>query len=186
MKENLEESLGLIVGGAGIGVSVSTTIGSIGLVGGFGGIGIGVGTMMGVGAVTGAAIYGAGKALEDRDAMALSAIGLGTLGGISVSAAVGGMGLSVGGTAFGIGIGTMAATGGVIGLGIYGLCRMFRGTNEQTKLYSNMLALEEITREYEEKQFRAKLEIEEELEELKAEIGFNPSPEKVWSSTNSA
>jgi hypothetical protein len=185
MKENLEETFGFIVGGAGVGASVSTTFGGMGLVGKFGGIGIGVGTMMGVGAVTGAAIYGASKAIEDRDAMAISAIGLGTLGGAGVSAAVGGMGLSVGGTAFGIGMGAMAATGGVVGLGIYGLCRIFQGTNSQNKLYSNILTLEQITKEYEEEKCWANLEVEEELQALKATISLNSCPEKLLSSIES-
>ncbi|MCU0533309.1 MAG: hypothetical protein MUD14_05365 [Hydrococcus sp. Prado102] len=99
--------------------------------------------------------------------------------------AVGGMGLSVGGTAFGIGMGAMATAGGVVGLGIYGLCRMLQRSNSQTKFYSNMLALEQISREYEQEKRWANLEVEEELQALKFTIGLTPSPKELFSSINS-
>ncbi len=147
----------------------------MGLVGKFGGIGLGLGTMTGTGMIIGAATYGGLKAITDKDATALGAIGLGTLGGVGVSATVGGIGLSVGGTAFSIGMGSMATAGGIVGLGIYGLTKIFSHTSQPTKLYRNLQYLEAITLEYEEERKWADLEsgylgIEAELQALKATL----------------
>lgn len=165
---NSGEGLAWIGGGALAGVGVSSTVGNIGLVGGFGGIGLGLGTMVGTGAIVGCAAYGAFKAIEEGDTTALSAVGLGAVSGAGVSAAVGGMGLSVGGTAFGVGMGAMAMAGGVVGLGIYGFAKMLSQNSSQAQLGRNLLWLEEITREYKEKRMWDEMEVESELQSLKA------------------
>ncbi len=169
------EGLGFIGGGALAGVSTSAIVGGMGLVGSFGGIGLGLGTMTGAGVIIGASTYGAYQAIRDEDATALWAIGLGALGGVGISATVGGMGLSVGGTAFGIGMSSMAAAGGIIGLGIYGLTKIFTNESRETKMYRNLQFLEKITREYEEERKWADLEsgylgIEAELQAMKATL----------------
>ncbi|MEA5534192.1 DnaJ domain-containing protein [Crocosphaera sp. XPORK-15E] len=174
MTNNLEQSIGFIWTGAVTGASIYSTIGGIGLVGGFGGIGLGLGTMTTMGIITGSAIYSGLNAVEEGDTIALSSIGLGVVSGISLSAMVGGMGLSFGGTAIGIGMGTMAVTGGVIGLGIYGLTKPFLDINNENKYYENIQFLEDITREYEQEQiwreFESKDSIEEEFKKLKEEV----------------
>jgi WD40 repeat protein len=82
---------------------------------------------MGAGAISGAAGYGAYRGVVDADPMALTAMGVGTLGGAGFSATFGGIGLvgSFGG--IGLGIGAMSAVGGVVGLGIYGAIKMLDG-----------------------------------------------------------
>ena len=80
------------------------------------------------------------------------------------------MGLSFGGTAFGIGIGSMAVAGGIVGLGAYGFAKMFSQCNSQDKLAQNLLWLEEITREYHQEKNWCNLEIETELKSLKATV----------------
>ena len=126
MAENSGESVVFIASGAGLGIGTSATIGGMGLVGGFGAVGIGMAPVTLAGAVAGAAAYGAFKAIGEGDTAAFGAIGLGAFGGASVSATVGGMGLAGGFGAVGIGMGTMAAAGGVVGLGVYGLYKAFK------------------------------------------------------------
>ncbi len=177
--------LGLIGAGTLGGISTSATLGGIGLVGQFGGIGIGFGAMTGVGAIMGAATYGAYTAIEESDTTVLGAIGLGTLGGVGLSATVGGMGLSVGGTAFGIGIGSMAVAVGFVGLGMYGLTKILTNGHKEAKMYRNLYYLEEITREYEEERKWRDLEsgylgIEAELQALKASLKEEKPTQKDW------
>ncbi|MGK7957452.1 MAG: hypothetical protein AB4063_19690 [Crocosphaera sp.] len=169
--------LGFMGTGALAGIGTYSTLGGMGLVGGFGGIGLGLGTMTGTGAILGAATYGTFTAIKESDPVALGAIGLGTVGGIGISATVGGMGLGVGGTAFSIGMGTMAFAGGIVGLGIYGISKMFTN-NKQARMYRTLDYLETITREYEEEQKWRDLEsgylgVDAELEALKASLGLN-------------
>lgn len=173
--------LGFIGGGAIAGLSTSTMLGGVGLVGNFGGIGLGLGAMTGTGAILGAATYGAFQAIASEDTTALGAIGLGSLGGVAVSATMGGMGLSVGGAAFGIGMGSMAAAGGVLGLSVYGLTKILTNGNKEAKMYRNLSYLEEITREYEEERKWRDLEsgylgIEAELQALKASLFSQGTP----------
>lgn len=124
MAENIGEGAAFIGTGTLMGASVSATVGGMGLVGGFGGVGIGMTPVAAAGGVVGAAAFGAFQAIGEGDAAAFGAIGIGAVGGIGVYSAVGGMGLSFGGTAVGIGMGTMAATGGVIGLAAYGIAKL--------------------------------------------------------------
>lgn len=117
------------VGGGIAGASVYSTIGGIGVVGGFGGLGVGITGMTAAGAVIGSAFYGAAKGIEDGDATAFVATGLGAIGGIGASTIIGGIGVSFGGSAFGIGMCSMASMGGVFGLGVYGLAKMFSSSH---------------------------------------------------------
>ncbi len=126
MAENSAESVVFIAGGSAAGAGVSATVGGMGLAGGFGAVGIGMAPVTAVGAVAGAAAYGAFRAIADGDTAAFGAIGIGALGGAGVSATVGGMGLAGSFGAVGIGMGTMAAAGGVVGLGVYGLYKAFQ------------------------------------------------------------
>jgi hypothetical protein len=177
--ENSAESVVFIAGGAAAGAGVSATIGGMGLAGGFGAVGIGMAPVTVAGAVAGAAAYGAFKAIGEGDSAALGAIGIGAVGGAGVSVAVGGMGLSFSGTAVGIGMGSMAAVGGVVGLGVYGLYKIINRADAVSNFSRNMQALAEITREYEDKRRWATLEVEAELEALKAQMqtGTNPTNE---------
>jgi WD40 repeat protein len=180
-------------------------------VGGFGGVSIGMAPVTVVGAVAGAAAYGAFKALQDGDVAAVGAIGIGALGGAGVSATVGGMGIAGGFGAVGIGMGTMAAAGGVVGLGAYGLYKAFQQEPGQRmagaidgfgRMESKVLEMEAYTQALLElelealersllgdavKQKFAALEIEEELQALKAQrpaSGRNVTDQVSTSSEN--
>ncbi|MBD2577958.1 hypothetical protein [Oscillatoria sp. FACHB-1406] len=177
--KDLEKSTIAIASGAAIGANLSTTVGGMGLIGSFGGMSLGMGIMTGAGAMVGAATFGGLEALKTGDATALGAIGIGALGGVSVSATIGGMGLSVGGAAMGIGMGTMAVVGGVFGLGIYGLHKAIVGSDRSYNFYENWLALEVICREHEDEQRWRSLEVERELEILKQTINTRDTYLKI-------
>ncbi|MBE9166373.1 hypothetical protein IQ238_02095 [Pleurocapsales cyanobacterium LEGE 06147] len=138
-------------------------------------------------AKVGSAVYGAFKGIEHGDATAFAAIGLGALEGAGVSATIGGIGLSFGGSAFGIGMGSMTAMGGIFGLGIYGLAKMFSSSStsepiaetfnrmeeiisDEEAYYQAMIDLNPIFAELSWEQKFAELELEEELEILKKQI----------------
>lgn len=179
-----------IAGGGVAGAGFSATVGGMGLVGGFGGIGVGMAPVAAAGTVAGAAVYGAFHALSKGDATAVGAIGIGAIGGMGISATVGGMGLSVGGSAIGIGMGTMAFAGGVFGLGIYGLYQALsgdvgRGAAEafdraesqilEREAYATaytqaLMELDPLWQELEWEYKFSRLEIEDELAELKAQV----------------
>lgn len=113
----------LPVAGALTGAGMAATLGNMGLVGGFGGISVGAAPVVIAGAIAGSAVQGAMWGIQHRDSMALGAVGLGVLGGGVVSVTVGGMGLAGSFGAVSVGLGSMAATGGILGLGIYGLLK---------------------------------------------------------------
>jgi WD40 repeat protein len=188
------ESVVFMAGGAATGAGVSATVGGMGLAGGFGAFGIGMAPVTVAGAVAGAAAYGAFCAIADGDSAAFGAIGMGALGGVGVSATVGGMGLAGGFGAVGIGMGTMAAAGGVVGLGVYGLYKAFKQEPGQRmagaidafgRMESKVLEMEAYTQALLEldpvygkwvwKQKFAALEVEEELAQLKAKVGTKTS-----------
>lgn len=199
MNNNLSESLPYIYTGVATGATFSTTVGNIGLIGGFGGISIGATSIIGTGAVVGAATYGAFKAVTELDPTAFGFIGMGSYGGVTLSSAIGGMGLSVGGTAFGIGMGTMATFGGIVGIGIYGFFQAFNSSPQnriidsfatfeqmERKILDNvswlefynqaMIELDHVLAEIETEAKFADLEIETELAQLKQNIdGKNTS-----------
>lgn len=179
--------------GATIGAGVYSTIGGVGMVGGFGGIGLGMTPLMGVGAVAGAATYGVFRAINDQDPVVWGAIGLGTIGGMAVSAGVGGIGVGFAGTAVGVGMGTLGVFGGVVGLGLYGIGKLIDGAGESSfQAYARisellddgiyhqefyLQALLELTAEYQEnclKQKISELEINDDLAELKAKLQQKP------------
>lgn len=192
MVENSAESVVFIAGGAAAGAGVSATVGGMGLAGGFGAIGIGMAPVTVAGAVAGAAAYGAFKAIADGDSAAFGAVGIGALGGAGVSATVGGMGLAGGFGAVSIGMGSMAAAGGVIGLGLYGIAKLIdqSGNREtaaqvfnrmeekvlwqdaytQALLELELGALEVTLRGNPTEQKFAALEMDAELEALKAQM----------------
>ncbi|NES43010.1 hypothetical protein [Moorena sp. SIO2C4] len=178
---------------AAAGANLSSTIGGVGLVGGFGGVGIGPTTMTGLGAITGVAAYGAVRAIREGDLIAIGAVALGAVTGAGISATVGGMGLSFGGTATGVDISSMAAAGGVVGLGIYGLAKMFSENQSKepvTETFDRieaaisyqeayneaMMELDPILADIALKQKFSDLEVEDELQALKANLlGENQS-----------
>ncbi|MCF3606107.1 DnaJ domain-containing protein [Planktothrix agardhii 1033] len=99
--QNLTTGTTFITVGGATGAGIYSTIGGVGLVGSFGGIGLGIMPLMGVGAVAGAATYGAFRALNQGDAIAWGAVGLGAISGVGISSVVGGMGLGFAGTGVG-------------------------------------------------------------------------------------
>ena len=199
MAEISAQSVVFMAGGAATGAGVSATVGGMGLAGGFGAVGIGMAPVTMAGAVAGAAAYGAFCAIADGDSAAFGAIGMGALGGVGVSATVGGMGLAGGFGAVGIGMGTMAAVGGVVGLGVYGLYKAFKQEPGQRmagaidafgRMESKVLEMEAYTQALLElelgalertlladavEQKFAAWEIEEELAELQAKVGTKAS-----------
>ena len=199
MAEISAESVVFMAGGAATGAGVSATVGGMGLAGGFGAFGIGMAPVTVAGAVAGAAAYGAFYAIADGDSAAFGAIGMGALGGAGVSATVGGMGLAGGFGAVGIGMGTMAAAGGVVGLGVYGLYKAFKQEPGQRmagavdafgRMESKVLEMEAYTQALLELELEAlertllgnaveqkfaTWEIEEELAQLKAKVGTKTS-----------
>lgn len=170
MTDKIAESAAFIASGTAAGASISATVGGMGLVGGFGGVGIGMTPVAAAGGVIGAAAYGAVQAIEEGDTAALAAIGIGAVGGAGVSAAVGGMGLAIGGNAVGIGMGAMTAAGGVVGLAAYGVYKIINQAEAEKNLHRNLQTLAEITNEYEDKKRWIDLEIDAELEAMKAQM----------------
>ena len=183
MKEN---KIAFPISGGIAGVYTYSTFGGIGIVGGFGGIGMGMVGMTAAGTVIGSAIYGAVEGIENRDVTAFAAIGLGAIGGAGVSATIGGVGVSFSGSALGLGMGSMAAMGGIFGLGIYGLAKMFSSSYSEPiaetfsrmeeriiyeeAYYRAMIELSPTLAELSWKQKFTELEVAEELEVLKAQI----------------
>ncbi|WP_069789301.1 hypothetical protein A5482_010950 [Cyanobacterium sp. IPPAS B-1200] len=113
------------VTGAIAGSCIPSTMGGIGIVGSFGGIGLGLGSTAGLGFITGAALYGGIHGINTKDFSATVSTCVGILSGITTHQTIGNIGIAMGGNALGVGIGAMAFSGGILGLGIYGLARMF-------------------------------------------------------------
>lgn len=186
----MENNIAFPIAGSMAGAGIYSTIGGVGIVGGFGGIGIGLVGMTTTGTVIGSAVYGAVEGIGNGDNTAFVAMGLGAVGGAGVASTIGGVGVGFGGSAFGIGIGSMTAAGGIFGLGIYGLAKMFANSgtaepiietfNRMEDKISYMEAYNQAMMELNplfadliwEQQF-SELEIEDELEMLKAQIGAN-------------
>jgi hypothetical protein len=150
-------------------------------VGGFGGASLGIVGLTGIGVVTGSALYGTLKGLQEDDPGAWLAGGTGSLGGIGIWANWGGIGVGVKGISLGVGAGSLAIAGGIFGLGAYGLYTMFARSSSDRRLYQNLEFFDRLTREYEEELFWRQLtgeipDIEEELKVLTAEIS---TPEEV-------
>ena len=176
--------------GATTGAGIYSTIGGVGLVGSFGGIGLGIMPLMGVGAVAGAATYGAFRAINQGDAIAWGAVGLGAISGVGISSVVGGMGLGFAGTGVGIGMGTLGVFGGIVGLGLYGIAqlidaggspetafqafdRMEERILDQEFYTAALLEVLELIPEFQEEKLKQKfndLELDDELKKLKQNI----------------
>ena len=188
--ENSGEGAAFVAGGAAGGGATSATVGGMGLAGGFGAVGIGTATVVGAGAVAGAAAYGASKAIREGDVAALGSMGIGAAGGAGVSSCVGGMGLVAPkiGLAVGIGTAPIAAVGAVVGLAAYGIAklldesgsgepaaqvfeRMEEKVSSQDAYLQAMMELDPGLAELDWSQKFAALEIEEELQALKAQLG---------------
>lgn len=186
----MENNIAFPIAGSMAGAGIYSTIGGVGIVSGFGGIGIGLVGMTTAGTVIGSAVYGAVEGIGNGDNTAFVAMGLGAISGAGIYSTIGGVGVGFGGSAFGIGIGSMTAAGGIFGLGIYGLAKMFANSgtaepivetfNRMEDKISYMEAYNQAMMELNplfadliwEQQF-SELEIEDELEMLKAQIGAN-------------
>lgn len=193
----MKNNIAFPVGGGVAGAGVYSTIGGVGIVGGFGGVGIGMAGMTAAGTMIGSAVYGTFKGIEEQDNTAFVAMGLGGVAGAGVYSAIGGVGLSFGGGAVGIGMGSMAATGGIIGLGIYGLAKMFSSFRSKEPVAATFKRMEEkntYTEAYYqalmkldsgfadilwEQKFRD-LEINDEFNELKAKLNNNSQFDLCW------
>jgi hypothetical protein len=196
--KNSGTSTAFIAGGIVAGAGVSTAFGGMGLAGGFGAVGIGTVPVVCAGAVASAAAYGAFKAIAEGDATAYGAMGIGAAGGAGISSVVGSMGLVAPkiGLAFGIGTVPMAAAGAVVGLAAYGIAKLLdeTGTSEtpaqlfdrmeekvlQMEDYSTALIELDLFLSGEDLNHKfVALEVEDELEALKAQInsGINPKNE---------
>jgi WD40 repeat protein len=201
MTNNSKTGAAFIAGGSLAGAGVSATVGGMGLAGGFGAVGIGTAPVVGAGAVAGAAVYGAFKAVAVGDAAAFGAMGIGAVGGAGFSGVVGGMGIVAPkvGLAFGIGTIPMAGVGAVLGLAAYGFAKLldeseFRETPAQlfARMEEKVLQMEYYNAAVIElglflsgedlNQKFAALEVEEELQKLKAEFSTaNTEPKTVTS-----
>jgi phage shock protein A len=140
-KGNFGEGAAFVATGAAAGASV----GEIGIL--VKGTGFSLGALpLGVaGALSGAALYEAIKALVEGDSSSLGAAATGAVAGAGISAAIGGVGVAVGGTAFGVGMAPMAAAGAVAGLGIAGLNRLLQQGIDPEKLLE--LAIEDMQKD---------------------------------------
>jgi WD40 repeat protein len=187
---NLKTDQGFVVVGAATGQVIASQIGSVGVVGGFGGMALGTPVIVVGGAIAGAAIQGIVEGIETGDVKILGVTTLGSVLGAGFSAAVGKVGVGVAGSAFGVGMGTMAATGGLFALGVYQLIKMF--TKQESKesidqvfsriedkisgqeFYNQaMMELDPVLGEINWMQRMNDLEIEEELKILKANLQNN-------------
>ncbi|MBW4563445.1 MAG: DnaJ domain-containing protein [Mojavia pulchra JT2-VF2] len=175
----------------------------MGLAGGFGAVGLGTVPVVGIGAVGGAAAYGAFKAIAKGDAAAFGAMGIGVVGAAGFSSVVGGMGLVAPkiGLAFGIGTVPMVGVGAVAGIAAYGIAKLLdeseiRETSAQVleRMEEKVLQMDYyaaavmeleafLSGEHLNQKFAA-LEVEDEFQVLKAELKqkLEPNCEKFVNS----
>ncbi|MBW4618454.1 MAG: DnaJ domain-containing protein [Cyanosarcina radialis HA8281-LM2] len=186
MATNSAPGAAFVTGGAATGAWVSVTLGGMGLSFSGTAVGLGIAPVTAAGAVAGAASYGVFRAIVEGDASAFSAAALGGLGGAGVSVTVGGMGLAFKGTAISLGIAPITVAGAVVGLAVYGLLKIIDRPGSQesvAQVFERMedkiswqeaynQALQELSpllAELAWQQKFAALEIEEELQLLKAQ-----------------
>ncbi|RMG07080.1 MAG: PspA/IM30 family protein, partial [Cyanobacteria bacterium J055] len=98
------------------------------------------------GALTGAALYEALRSIVEGDASSVSAAAVGAATGAATSAAIGGVGVTMSGSAFGVGMLSMAAGGAVVGLGVVGLHRLLQQGIDLEKLLDR--AIDQMETEY--------------------------------------
>ena len=198
----MDNNLNFLLAGSMAGAGIYSTIGSMGIIGGFGGLGIGLVGMTTAGTVIGSAVYGVVEGIGNGDSAAFTSIGLGAVAGAGIYSTIGGIGVSFGGSAFGIGIGSMTVAGGIFGLGLYGLAKMYANSeikepiaetfNRMEEKISYMDAYNQAMMELNpifadvvwEQQF-SNLEIEDELEMLKAQMKSNIGQESCFTEPNS-
>ena len=183
----MNRNIDFLLSGGITGASTSYAVGNVGIVGGFGGISLGFVGVTTVGTIVGSAVYGAIRGVENQDTTTFTTFGLGTLCGIGTSVTMGGIGVSFGGSVLGLGMGSMATMGGILGLGIYGLARMFSYSTcsepvssvfdrmeekiaYEEAYYQAMIDLSPTLAELSLRQKFTELEFEEELAELKKQI----------------
>lgn len=118
----LNEGTALVAGGAVTGAS----IGKVGVLAGGTGYSLGALPLAVAGALTGAALYEALRSLITGDPSSANAAAIGAATGAATSAAIGGVGITVGGSAMGVGMASMAVGGAVVGLGLVGLNRLLQ------------------------------------------------------------
>ncbi|HEY9834427.1 MAG TPA: PspA/IM30 family protein [Stenomitos sp.] len=116
------------------GSAASAAMGTIGIVVKGTGFSVGAVPLGSVGALTGLALYEAIQALVETDTSSIGAAAIGAGVGAGVSATVGGIGVTAGGTAFGVGMAPMVAAGAIAGLGVAGLNRLLQQGIDPEKL----------------------------------------------------
>lgn len=136
----LNEGSALMAGGALTGVS----IGKVGILAGGTGYSLGVVPLGAAGALTGLALYEALRWLTEGDTSSGSAAAIGAAAGVATSAAIGGVGVAVGGSAIGVGMASMAVGGAVVGLGLVGLNRLLQQGLDLEKLLDSAIDQMEI------------------------------------------
>lgn len=134
-KNYLNEGTALVVGGAVTGAS----IGKVGLLAGGTGYSLGAIPLIAAGTLTGAALYEALRSLIEGDASSTGAAAIGATSGAATSAAIGGVGVAVGGSAIGVGMASMAAGGAVVGVGLVGLNRLLQQGLDPEKLLDSAI-----------------------------------------------
>lgn len=186
----MENNIAFPITGGVAGAGIYSTMGGVGFVGGFGGLGIGLVGMTTAGTVLGFAGYVAVEGIGNGDSAAFISMGLGAVYGATVASTIGGVGVSFGGSAFGIGLGSMTAAGGIFGLGLYGLAKMYANSERKEPIaetfnrmedkisylddyYQALLELNPLFAEFACEQQFTELEIEDEMEMLKAQMQSN-------------
>ncbi|QHU98761.1 hypothetical protein [Synechocystis sp. CACIAM 05] len=169
---NLPEQSGFVVLGATSGQIFASQVGNIGLVGGFGGIAVGTPVIVVSGALAGAAIISILEGIENGDVRVLGITTVGSVLGAGFGASLGNVGVAMGGTAFGIGMGTMAVTGGIFALGVYQLIKMFVKDSHKES-YEQIFSRMEEQISYNEYYIQALLELDPVLKELTWYRKFN-------------
>ncbi|MEB3309887.1 MAG: WD40 repeat domain-containing protein [Snowella sp.] len=200
MMVDLRNTESFVVVGATTGQVIASQVGGIGVVGGFGGMALGTPVIVVGGAIAGAAIQGIIEGIETGDVKILGVTTVGSVLGAGFSAAVGNVGVGIAGSAFGVGMATMAATGGIFALGVYQLIKRFtKGQSKESfaqtfermedrisgqELYNQaMMELDPMLAEVAWLQKMAHLEVEEEFQALKATIQNNlkeDNTDYVW------
>jgi len=119
---NAAQGTALTLGGTIAGAS----LGNIGILAAGTGYSIGAVPLAAIGTLTGAALYETLRSLIEGDPRSLGAAATGAVVGAATSATIGGVGVAVGGSAFGVGMVSMAVGGAVFGLGFAGLYHLLK------------------------------------------------------------
>ncbi|MBE9203156.1 DnaJ domain-containing protein [Synechocystis salina LEGE 06099] len=202
MPINLTEESSFVILGATGGQIFASQVGNIGLVGSFGAMAVGTPVIVVSGALAGAAIASILEGIENGDVKVLGITTMGSVLGAGFGASLGNVGVAMGGTAFGIGMGTMAVTGGIFALGAYQLIKMFVKDSSKES-YGQVFSRMEEQISYEEFYVQALLELDpvlqeltwygkfndlelnHELEQLKASLGLSKSTKDYqWQTLN--